>query len=421
MFRPVLPTAAVLTAALLCVAERGVANDAIPSAAAGVPAVPKPPRLLVLRDGKVVEGDIRFVQQGYEVAVAGGRFVLSEPFVWFTASSRQAAYAELCQRLPDKSANGHVALARWCIDNRLYSDAASELKIALQLEPDHIEARKTLVSVERQIIAQIDAPVTGPTATEPVGRGSIKTASAEVTSPSPGESAASPGARSAADSTRRPLASEQLTHSRETLGGLPPEAARDFVSRVQPILMNGCANAGCHGRSSTNSFRIENVRLGNPGLKSLTQRNLDAVRAQLRAGSLHSSPLLVAARTPGHGGSRRPLFAGPAGQAQLRTLVEWAAIAVRSLPEIESPPGEIGAAGELFQASFSEEPAETVNVERAPIEQSTDAIAIEPASGLLRRVLEEERPDAFDPDEFNRRFAPQPDPRSPSSGDGPTP
>ena len=46
-------------------------------------------------------------------------------------------------------------------------------------------------------------------------------------------------------------------------------------------------------------------------------------------------------------------------------------------------------------------------------EAATDADApgaappADPTADLLRQVLAEERPDAFDPDEFNRRYGPQ--------------
>lgn len=353
------------------------ASDAVPEAAAGVPEQPEPPKLLVLRDGKVVEGTICFAQGGYEeVKAGGGRIFVPDSMVWFTARHRREAYEQLCRQAPCRTADEHTEMARWCLTNGLHSCAREELQIALEQEPGHAGALS--------LVKTLDAV--------------LKTGS-----PAPGPKATTPRAE---------------TDGKEALGGLPPWAAREFVTRVQPLLVNRCGNAACHG-GSKNAFALRVVRPGNPAYRRLTEQNLEAVRGRLSAGDPGASPLLLELRRPGHGGARKPLFVGPAGEAQLKMLTAWVAAAAGSAPP---GPGGIGEGGPSAPAATGST-AEMAAGEVAPAAADAEAMETtegDSASDLLRRSLAGGQPDAFDPEEFNRRYGPQPDRLSSPSSQGPT-
>jgi hypothetical protein len=363
MSRHVAGIAVAFACALVWVAAV-MASDAVPEAALGIPERAEPPNLLVLRGGKVIEGKIRFAQGGYEVEAnaGGGRIFLADSMVWFTARHRREAYEELCRRAPCRTADEHADMARWCLTNKLHSCAKDELQVALEQEPEHAEARNLAKTLDA--VLKTGSPAAVPTTPVPVAKADGK----------------------------------------EALGGLPPWTAKEFVTRVQPLLVNRCGNAACHG-GAKNAFALRVVRPGNPAYYRLTEQNLDAIRRQISADDSSASPLLVEPQRPGHGGSRKPLFAGPSGEAQLKMLAAWVAAAARS-----APPGSESTEGDkpspLVLTSATDEPAsgEVASTNGA---EAADVPPGDAASDLLRKTLIEEQPDAFDPEEFNRRYGPE--------------
>ncbi len=344
-----------IAVAFACALAAAWASDAVPQAATGVPEHPEPPKLVVLKNGDVVEGEIRFAQGGYEVQAKAGRVFLADSYVWFTAQHRRQAYDQLRERAPCRTADDHTALAKWCLANRLHSCAQEELHTALEQEPDHADARATLVTL----------------------RDVLRTGSS--------------GTPAAAPAASAPLRGQNMP------GGVPPTVARDFVARVQPLLVNRCANAACHGTAAENGFRLSVVRPGNPAYHRLTQQNLEAVRRQITSPDSTVSPLLIEARRPDHGGIRKPLFPGPAGEAQLLAITAWVSRAAKvPLPPVSSPPPAASPI-ELTDATQSDEPPSMAV--RTADEPRGETPADDATGDLLRDVLAEERPDAFDPND----------------------
>ena len=50
--------------------------------------------------------------------------------------------------MPEETADNHVVLAKWCIENQLLKDASHELKQALYLEQNRNDAARLLAYVE---------------------------------------------------------------------------------------------------------------------------------------------------------------------------------------------------------------------------------------------------------------------------------
>ncbi len=359
-----LTTLAVVAPALLR------ASDVVPAAAAGVSETPTSPQLLVMNNGDLIEGSITRTSTGYELAQPGaGRIFLAEPFVWFAANSRREAYQEMQKRFPDQSAGGHVKLARWCLRYGLKDAAQDELQLALTIDPDHREARNTL-----KHLGETTKAIPDPTSK----------------------------AREAGD-------------PRLTLGGLPPETARTFVAKVQPILVNGCGNASCHGTSSQSAFTIQNVRSNNPAFKTLTQRNLETVRNRISIDDPAHSELLTKPQQAGHGGSRRPIISA----TQLRTLQAWAIDAARTMPRDEQQATD--EVPTLVLTSNEQEAAVSTAEVRVPPHETDTPAGRRDVADVLRNAIAEERADAFDPREFNRRFGSDAGRPTPPVSEGPKP
>jgi hypothetical protein len=229
----------------------------------------------------------------------------------------------------------------------------------------------------------------------------------------------------------------------ESLAGLSRETAACFTTRIQPLLLNKCGNAACHGSKSESSFQLEQIRGTGNGHRVHTERNLAAVLKQIELQRPADSPLLQHGVSP-HGGMARANFFGPAGEKQLKMLRNWIRVASLELrPESkpaqfphglaqqqqpkfpsELPIRQTAASDEESESQASiasnQSPASTTpgplrgSVQRSsplssPLSRNgrEGTLVESPAEHSQNRALEDEpdiEPDAFDPQEFNRRY-----------------
>ena len=354
MFRTV--SIAALAAVAMGAALTLRASDVVPAAAVVGVTAAGPPRVLVLHNGRTLIGAIRVTPTGFEITEAAGIVYIPTTAVWFTAYDLREAYAELSKRLPDRSAAGHTGLARWCVNHDLPTEALAELREALRIDPTHAAARQML-----RTLGDLLEP-------EPaVGASAVPTAAVPME--------------------------------------LPSEVAAAYVSQIQPLLMSRCGNAACHGTSSDGAFRLRNVRRDSPGFRSLTAMNLDAIAAYIDATAPQTSPLLVRSSAADHAAGR-PVFVGSAGEHQRQALAAWVRQFAATRPQTASQTATSTpvAFAELVPSTATEPNSSEPTAVGTPdaAEPTADG-----AADLLRRVLNQERPDAFDPNAFNRRFGPR--------------
>ncbi len=358
-------------------------HPVMPSAATGKPAT----QLLVLKAGRIVEGQITEVAGGYRVVIPNGSMLVPFEHVKFQAEDLQDAYRKYRQTMPIPTASNHIALARWCLSQKLHDAARTELRAALALEPGRDEARKMLLRLE----TLLDAPAVRRTA----GRSPVV--------------------------PQRPTADAFTPPEAQSLAGLPREAAQDFVARIQPLLMNSCGSARCHGDSGSSRFRLVFTRGGYRSHRILAERNLAAVMEMIDAGNPQESPLLVKPRG-NHGVGGRAIFHGPSGQKQYRSLEEWVIAVTSTSPGKRQKPFSLVSGRDTPsspQNTTTIEPervAEQFPIARSirPDNPSAVAGAAETRPGVkpprllsvddadpLVEALRHESKDAFDPNEFN--------------------
>lgn len=360
-----------------------------------------PPKMLVLHNGRIVEGKISQSAGGYMVEKPNGSLLVPFDRVSFEASDKSDAYRKFRTSLP-ANGNSNLALARWCLTYNLHDEAANELREALTRNPASNEARTMLQKLEElrnpSKPLHLETPKDGP-----------KTE----------------------DGFQLPEV--------EALGGFSRQTAQDFIVRVQPILINKCGNASCHGGSSDKTeFTLSVVRNGR-GHRLFAERNLAATMKFLDLDAPDRSPLLTEPRGT-HGGAKT-IFSGPRGGEQFETLRKWVRVAASeqsrnqgseearptlasggprrpqgtarsvfpdappivpatafddaSVPQMpapskQAPTGSKPARSGIVQAGFEAEARDVSPKERSPKDQ-------------LKKTLKESQPDAFDPDEFNRR------------------
>jgi hypothetical protein len=245
------------------------------------------PTVLVLRNGRVLQGSIRADSHGY--FVDSRRSTLYFPFshVKFVAADLREAYAKLCDSVGGSSSRRDMLLGRWCLENDLRAEAAEHFRNVLTFEPANREARQALARLDQ---AQGETPAEG---------GETKPA---------------------------PHAAE--TQFPESLSRLSGSAVREFVTGVQPILLTRCGSVRCHGTAnpslpSVTTFHLEHVRISQGSNRAATARNLEAVLNQLDGQFPTQSALFQKATQPHGGETMRSPLDGPAGRSQEMRLRRW--------------------------------------------------------------------------------------------------
>lgn len=341
---------------------------AAPSAA-GEPALrpsgPAPPEsfsgrsVLLLKNGRMVRGRISRNSGGYVVQLPQGRMVVPVSQVELQAKTADAVYKELRKLIPPKSSRHRLALAGWCTTNELYDQALREVRTVLKADPDDDAAKRMLKRIET-IVNRKDEP-----------QQTEKTIYERITAP-----------------------------EATALAGLSPEVAETYVAKVQPILMNGCAQAGCHGPRSKTAFRLSMVHLRSGGRRGLSERNLATALRYIDLKKPERSPLLTKP-LGSHGRRGRTIFRGRAGKKQLAVLREWTRqIAAESNSATTTP-----SRPQRRSRQRSARRGKPVGYQLTPAMQAARARNRKPAVRKARRQPQSQPGDPFDPAEFNRKTA----------------
>lgn len=299
----------------------------------------EPLRILVMTSGRVFEGAINETPGGYVVITPAGRVTLPFDQVACTATSLRDAHQKLKAFFNPPSASGHVVLCRWCIENQLYDLAKEEVEAALRLEPSRAEAR--------QLSLQLQAFVSGQTREEP---------------------------------ERLYSWDHLLTPPVPAPGGLTRETTDLFVRRVQPLMVNSCGNARCHGRPQA-TFHLDYVPLSGVGSQETTTANIESVFEFVDIDNPNESRLFTALLDPVIP-QHRQVLVGPRGRDQLNSIAEW--IMQGSLERGGRPQGmepsdvqlaqaQASATDEVALAAGSAEPHVPMTLDSAP------PISIEPS------------------------------------------
>lgn len=244
--------------------------------------------IVLLRNGHVLEGKAQAAGDVYTVELASGG-ILRVPAVQVDSVCRDLAeaYQLKASRVPNPTAMQRIDLAEWCLRHDLHSQAAQQILVAQREEPDHPRT----IAVERKLLARL----------------------AEL--------------RALAERPIIPAAIDEADEA--TMTAISPKAMETFSSSVQPMLLNRCGVANCHGPASTNGFQLTRSPWGNSQPRRFTQKNLQSVLKFVDRDNLASSKILKAPLQP-HGTAKQPLF-GDRDSASLRLLAGW-------LEQLHAPP-----------------------------------------------------------------------------------
>jgi hypothetical protein len=351
-----------------------------PPAAVVTPPPPSAGSVVVLQDGKLLEGHV--TKTADKVVVRRG--VVERPFprdqVKFVAKDRDEAYTLALQGIKADDAAARLRLARWCMYNGMRPHALTEAKEAARLEPANRAAAELARTLDESLrLYPAD--------------GSTRAAPPATPAPPPGLPAVPPPSVSAAEPD------------------ITPEAVVAFP-RVQPVLMNQCAT--CHAREDyAGAFKLTAVA-ANETIPAATRANLRAVAAQIKKGEPAASPLLTRALAA-HGGMMQAAFAGR-DATPYRTLEAWVYLSVGELvPAVTAP---VPPAPQLLPPPPALTPPPAAVPPPPPIPPAVGSSIPAPppippaAEGGFGRTAPPAVPttpanDEFDPDVFNRGPAPK--------------
>lgn len=255
--------------------------------------------VLLLTNGQTLSGKITRAGDRYYVALADGAINLAANQVLLHCRDLPDAYERQRAARVAPNVQHHLKLAQWCLENKLNDEAARELDAAARIEPNHskiILLRRRLELLASPIVSQ---PTTNTT-------------------------------------TRTVVSAEELERLSRNM---PAGSMEGYANTVQPLLLNHCAAAACHGAQSKTSLRILRGAGGGAPSRRLTQRNLYHVLEHIDRDHPEESRLLTAASQP-HGPSRAPVLSGNDSE-QFRRLVEWIRLVSRTPQAVEPPLLEI--------------------------------------------------------------------------------
>jgi hypothetical protein len=292
---------------------------------------------LLLKNGEVLEGKVFVAGDQYYVALPAGEIRVKRAEAECFCRDLEEGYHSKRAKFDAPQVQDHLALAEWCLRHKLTGHASRELADALAADPKH----PRIALVQRRLELALREP---PPAGVP---------SAPTNAP-----------------THDDL--DRLVRS------LPASTVETFTNSIQPLLLNHCATAGCHGPASTGGLRLLRMPAGRTPTRRLTQRNLHATLAAVDRKKPAESRLLTLSIEP-HGGATSPVFSGRDVE-KVRQLTAWvhAVSATRPPPT----PDSIDPGPPLLQTMSNIEPG------NAPGDPPLAA-------------------DPFDPEPFNRRFFPE--------------
>ncbi|TWT34928.1 hypothetical protein [Blastopirellula retiformator] len=328
--------------------------------------------VLLLSNGNTIQGAITVSGDAYVVAINEDAVVrVPARSVQHRCVSMAEAHQYRCGQVSLDTIAGRLEIAQWCIRAELFSEADEHLRFVERSEPDNPVAqlsRRRLDSLtKRPEIAMTSAVEEIPAANRP-----------SVIS----------------DETLEDFAKQ-----------FHPQAAGQFATIVQPVLLNACSASACHGPAATSEFQL--IQSSGRGVmpRRLTLRNMMATYevAQLKNGSI---PLLEVLYDTHDGRINTKTNAWPRQLAALRAWTQSVQPRGDLRPAQQQPIQQVGYQDVLTPIpSAAQTPMPTqlpVRLRQAPVQPPAAAA---PTTMSPKSNREYQARDPFDPEVFNRQHA----------------
>jgi hypothetical protein len=252
---------------------------------------------VLLRNGQVLQGTIHREGDRYRVNLADdGVVVLPRQDIWRIERSLRDLYTFRRQETQRRGGRAHFELSQWCLDHGFFTEAEKHLAIAQRTTAD-LQAEQV-----QDLQRRIEVAVSDQRSRTVVPSVPIQPVAATIVEP-------------AASSSRT-----EVTNPR-----MAPVALQRFTTRIQPLLVNRCGNATCHGRATQTAFQLARPQRRGPHTARITQRNAVATERLVNFAAPGDSDLLLWSARP-HGA----LTAAPLSQDQIQSVRQWLEMATGS-------------------------------------------------------------------------------------------
>ena len=294
-----------------------VAYSSEPVAPSGSSVAPVPaerPSVLLLFDGRLLQGTVKKTPDKYVLIQNGGEIPFSRSQVEEVFSSIAEVYRYKQAQIPPNDPDEHLKLARWCLAHNLPAEAKAEVQAVVKFSPNSREARMMLTSMESAEARLAARPRMDP--------GLMQTG-AELTE----------GSDRGGDARPAEIDSTVLRRARRELGvsglpiifNLPPalavKRADQFARVVHPVLQASCAK--CHNEHYSGRFQLVEVRSRSDRTANVYRANLDAALQFIDPENPSRSELLSTTLLPhGNGSNRKPIFRG-SNDRGFQILAAW--------------------------------------------------------------------------------------------------
>ncbi len=252
--------------------------------------------VLLLRNGQTFSGAIvkSSANQPHYTLIddSGNQLRFPSDQVEFVSDSILEVYAYRRATQIRNNAPACLALAQWCMQSRLFDQAQEQIDNAIT-----IAGRTTTITRLEVRLDLLRSPPTGHTS-QPNGTAS----STQI------------------------ISADQV---RQRIDQFPDAVVHQFIRSVQPLLLNRCALAGCHGPSPKSGFVLFRTTATRPVPHRISQRNLYNTLTTLDLLQPVNSSLLTAATTV-HGRQKQPVLDIDASK-EIAHLVNWVRV-VASTP-----------------------------------------------------------------------------------------
>ncbi|HTQ37802.1 MAG TPA: hypothetical protein VMJ32_02170 [Pirellulales bacterium] len=239
--------------------------------------------LVVLRNGEVLSGVVSRQGDRYVIRGDGTEIRLASRDVDFLCQTLDEAYNVQRNRVVAGRIEDHLNLADWCMRQKLLGYAAREITAAMEIDSKN----PRLVALDNRLQRELQPDVPQDTAADSTGK-------------------------------LQPVSAEELER---LVRSLPPSTVETFTATIQPMLLNYCATAGCHGPSSSSSFTLLRSSEERIATRRLTERNLYNTLEWIDHDNPIDSKLLSAAREP-HGPHQASGATG-VGTTKYQELMNW--------------------------------------------------------------------------------------------------
>ncbi len=272
---------------LICIFSTMISFAQEPSLSRPSTAVPaKQKGIVLLRNGQIISGEYSETGSSYIITLGtGGVIRLQKDQIEFVSDSIDEIYSYRRASTVNNSADAHLAMANWCLTNRLYDYAQFHLQQSIRINPRH----PAIIPIQARVA---------------IARSAGKST---VSKPS---------------SVRAQLVSNETIAAR--LNQLDPGVIQSYVGRLQPLLINTCAVAGCHGVNTQSAYQLIDFRWTRKPPRNVSYRNLYNSMKYVDFSDPQKSVLLSKATTA-HGSSKKPAITITDSE-QLSLLVDWVRI-----------------------------------------------------------------------------------------------